>query len=74
MIVSLQGKTAENRRIMQISHLTESPTRGVICTAGIKHPSRKQYITAENANLFKMAYLATKYGESYDGFEKVVGR
>jgi hypothetical protein len=62
---------------MEISHLTQSPTRGVICTAGIKRPSQNTQfmgITQENVSLFKMAYLAQKNGESYDGFEKMVGR
>lgn len=28
----------------------------------------------ENKPLFKMAYFYIKYGESYDGFKKMVGR
>lgn len=62
---------------MDISRLTECPTRGVICTAGIKRPRKLppfMGITPENVSLFKMAYLAQINGESYDGFKKVVGR
>jgi hypothetical protein len=58
---------------MAISHLTGSPTRGVIPHVGIKRPSGK-YDMGENRSLFKMFYLANKNGERYDGFEKMVGR
>ena len=62
---------------MQISHLTQSPTRGVIPVADSNRPSKTppfMGITQNNVSLFKMAYLAQKNGESYDGFKKMVGR
>lgn len=64
---------------MQISDLTQSPTRGVIRPVGTQRPDKMppflgNYDMGENRDLFKMFYLANKNGESYDGFKKMVGR
>lgn len=60
---------------MEISHLTQAPLRGVIPVA-VSNRTKKMPpflgITPENVSLFKMAYLAQKNGESYDGFERRV--